>query len=198
MAVQSWMNIHCIFLEAFSDIQISVLSLRKVKGTAGAAEIFESAAFVSWVFHESLLGISSFARSSVSNLTTMQLGWCPSSRSKRGAEFLCRAGSHHYNYLGWKWGIVRLKCGRQENGSLPTKAAVVSRNVRWCRKQVSHQTRKMPGSAYFKPLSGTCSHRFSLVDLAPTKKQSSSYWSLMNSTLPLFCLAKLRALALGR
>jgi len=111
------MNIHCIFPEAFSEIQISILSLRKVNGTAGVAEIFKSATFVSWVFHESLLGISSFARSSVSNLTTMQLGWCPSSRSERGAEFLCRAGSHHYNCLGWNgassaWNVAGRKTAR--------------------------------------------------------------------------------------
>jgi len=41
------MNIHCIFPEAFSEIQISILSLRKVNGTAGVAEIFKSATFVS-------------------------------------------------------------------------------------------------------------------------------------------------------
>ena len=41
------MNIHCIFSKAFSEIQIRVLSLSKMKDIAGAAESFESATFVS-------------------------------------------------------------------------------------------------------------------------------------------------------
>jgi hypothetical protein len=40
------MNIHCIFSKAFSEIQIRVLSLSKMKDIAGAAERFESATFV--------------------------------------------------------------------------------------------------------------------------------------------------------
>ena len=40
------MNIHCIFFKAFSEIQIRVLSLSKMKDIAGAAERFESATFV--------------------------------------------------------------------------------------------------------------------------------------------------------
>lgn len=43
------MNIHCIFSKAFSEIQIRVLSLSKMKDIAGAAERFESATFVTVV-----------------------------------------------------------------------------------------------------------------------------------------------------
>ena len=53
-------------------------------------------------------------------------------------ESLCRAFSRHYCHFGWRLVIARLKCGRQKNGLLPIKAAVVSRIVRWRRNPASH------------------------------------------------------------
>ena len=62
---------------------------------------------------------------------------------------MCKAVSLHYNHFGQSLGIVRLKCDRQENDSLPTKTAVVSRNVRWHRKPANRSCREMLISSRF-------------------------------------------------
>ena len=170
-----WLSSHewifiAYFLGHFRIFRSAFSSLRKVKGNAGVAEIYESAAFVSWVFHESLLGIASFARSSVSNLTIMQLGWYPSSRSERGAESFCRASFRHNICFGQRLGIARLKCGRQEKSSKQTNVTVVSRIVRWRRNPANCSWREMPENAYFKPLPDILYFVFKVLELPPSWK----------------------------